>query len=213
LSRLFGNKKPQVPQPPSTPTAQASTKTLDTFASRFFSLKSSSNNKQAVAAATSVSATTTPTIPKCEQRGGQSLFEKQGSMHSSSSASSSSLNHHADAADLHVPNSVLIFENRPSNLPAKSAQEELKHRHEYEKMIEAAKRKEQREKELKMKKHHQQMRKEDFMANSLRAWNTEILPNWNDQYAFVKKNDFYINSAANFGFFNKISRKIIEKIT
>lgn len=41
--------------------------------------------------------------------------------------------------------------------------------------------KELKEKELKMKNYQQQMRKEDFMANSLRVWNTEILPNWNEQ--------------------------------
>ena len=31
-----------------------------------------------------------------------------------------------------------------------------------------------------MKKHEQQMKKEDFMANSLKLWNTEILVNWNE---------------------------------
>ncbi len=55
------------------------------------------------------------------------------------------------------PNSVLIFENRPSNLPAKSQQEALKHRQEYERMVEAAKRKEQREKEIRVKKQEQQV--------------------------------------------------------
>ena len=45
------------------------------------------------------------------------------------------------SADLQVPSSVLIFENRPSNLPAKSHQEALKHKQEYEKMVEIAKKK------------------------------------------------------------------------
>lgn len=34
---------------------------------------------------------------------------------------------------------------------------------------------------MKLKKYQQQIRKEDFMANSLKIWNTEILPNWNEQ--------------------------------
>jgi hypothetical protein len=45
------------------------------------------------------------------------------------------------ASDFQLPSSVLIFENRPSNLPAKSQQEALKHKQEYEKMIEIAKKK------------------------------------------------------------------------
>ena len=32
----------------------------------------------------------------------------------------------------------------------------------------------------KLKKQEQQMRKEDFMANSLHVWNNEILPKWNE---------------------------------
>ena len=38
--------------------------------------------------------------------------------------------------------------------------------------------KEQKEKEMKIKKSEQQSKKEDFMANSLKIWNTEILTNW-----------------------------------
>ena len=32
-----------------------------------------------------------------------------------------------------------------------------------------------------MRKYQQQMKKEDFMANSLKEWNNEILTNWNEQ--------------------------------
>jgi len=63
-------------------------------------------------------------------------------------------------------------------LPAKSQQEALKHKMEYEKMVEAAKRKELKEHQVKFKKYEQQIKKEDFMTNSLRIWNTEILTNW-----------------------------------
>jgi hypothetical protein len=44
-------------------------------------------------------------------------------------------------SNLQVPSSVLIFENRPSNLPAKSHHEAIKHKQEYEKMVEIAKKK------------------------------------------------------------------------
>jgi hypothetical protein len=81
-------------------------------------------------------------------------------------------------SETNVPNSVLIFENRPSNLPAKSEEEASKHRQEYEKMVANAKKKELKETQLKMKKCEQQLKKEDFMANSLKVWNTEIIPNW-----------------------------------
>ena len=40
---------------------------------------------------------------------------------------------------------------------------------------------EQKENQTKLKKYEQQMKKEDFMANSLKIWNNEILTNWNDQ--------------------------------
>lgn len=100
---------------------------------------------------------------------------------SSSMKSNPSSNNLATDLLLLAPNSAqLIFENRPSNLPAKSQQELAKHRQEYEKMIESARKKEQREKELKVKKYQQQMRKEDFMANSLKIWNSEILVNWSE---------------------------------
>lgn len=81
-------------------------------------------------------------------------------------------------SELNTPSSVLILENRPSNLPAKSQHEAEKHKHEYEKMIEQAKKKEAKEKQLKLKKFEQQQKKEDFMANSLRLWNTQIITNW-----------------------------------
>lgn len=41
--------------------------------------------------------------------------------------------------------------------------------------------KEQKEKELKLKKQQQLTKKEDFMANSLRIWNVEIIPHWEEQ--------------------------------
>jgi len=40
---------------------------------------------------------------------------------------------------------------------------------------------EKKENQTKLKKYEQQMKKEDFMANSLKIWNNEILKNWNEQ--------------------------------
>ncbi len=37
-----------------------------------------------------------------------------------------------------------------------------------------------KEKEVKLKKYEQQLKKEDFLANSLHVWNNEILKNWNE---------------------------------
>lgn len=45
------------------------------------------------------------------------------------------------SSDYAMPSTVLILENRPSNLPAKSSEEALKHMKEYEKMVESAKKK------------------------------------------------------------------------
>jgi hypothetical protein len=203
---LFGNKKQQEkhPLPPTTSISSNSiqqtptnnTKTFDFITSKFFSLKSIKskidNSSQFV---------NSQNINKSKT---QPIIEKQPSLYSSSSSSSTSLNNNnyniidqdttsiktnnssnnlviISELELQVPASQLIFENRPSNLPAKSQQEELKHRQEYEKMIEQAKRKEQKEKEAKLKKYQQQVKKEEFMTNSLRVWNNEILPNWNEQ--------------------------------
>jgi len=93
-----------------------------------------------------------------------------------------------------VPSSVLILENRPSNLPAKSHEEAEKHKHEYEKMIEQAKKKEAKEKQLKLKRFEQQQKKEDFMANSLRLWNTEIIPNWDKMKNDKRTQDLWWHS-------------------
>ncbi len=33
---------------------------------------------------------------------------------------------------------------------------------------------------MRLKKYQQQLKKEDFMANSLKVWSNEILANWNE---------------------------------
>jgi hypothetical protein len=43
--------------------------------------------------------------------------------------------------DIVASSSALILHNRPSSLPAKSPDEDQKHRHEYQQMVEAARKK------------------------------------------------------------------------
>lgn len=48
-------------------------------------------------------------------------------------------------------------------------------------MVEMAKKKEQKEKEINFRKQKQLIKKEDFMTNSLKVWNNEIIPYWEEQ--------------------------------
>uniref|UniRef100_T1JH67 Rab-GAP TBC domain-containing protein n=1 Tax=Strigamia maritima TaxID=126957 RepID=T1JH67_STRMM len=73
---------------------------------------------------------------------------------------------------------ALILENRPINLPAKSLEEEQKHRHQYEQMIEAVKKKELKEAKLRKRLHEQQLKNEELIVQASKIWNIEILPNW-----------------------------------
>lgn len=73
---------------------------------------------------------------------------------------------------------ALILENRPLNLPAKAPEEELKHRLEYEQMVEDAKRRELKEVKLKKKHLQQQLKHEERLSLASKIWNVEILNNW-----------------------------------
>ena len=108
-------------QPQEQQQIEIKTKSQNTF-SAFFNRFTSNKNKKTVN-------TTSTTITTTNNRifgGAFKLFQ------SSSSSNQSSTD---------VPSSVLILENRPSNLPAKSTEEALKHKQEYEKMVEIAKKK------------------------------------------------------------------------
>lgn len=73
---------------------------------------------------------------------------------------------------------ALIFENRPSHLPPKSAKEEQKHRQQYEEMIAFAKRKELKDKENEKKKLKQRQKLEDQLSNTVKTWKEDVIPNW-----------------------------------
>lgn len=73
---------------------------------------------------------------------------------------------------------ALIFENRPSNLPAKSASEERKHRKQYEAMVAEAKKKELKDMMLQEKKLRDKCKQEDGIVSAASLWTNDILPNW-----------------------------------
>ncbi|XP_005090343.1 TBC1 domain family member 12 [Aplysia californica] len=86
---------------------------------------------------------------------------------------------------------ALILENRPTNLPCKSPEEAEKHRQQYEEMIEAAKRKEQKDIKMKKKQLQQQRKLEDQLMSAARLWNSDILPNWDAMRNTKKARDLW----------------------
>ncbi|KAG8435244.1 hypothetical protein GDO86_013263 [Hymenochirus boettgeri] len=73
---------------------------------------------------------------------------------------------------------ALILEDRPSNLPAKSVHETLRHRQEYDEMVAEAKKREVKEAQKRKKLMKERHRQEENIASAMVIWNTEILPNW-----------------------------------
>nr|XP_006630427.1 PREDICTED: TBC1 domain family member 12 isoform X1 [Lepisosteus oculatus] len=73
---------------------------------------------------------------------------------------------------------ALILEDRPANLPAKSAVEAQRHRQEYDEMVAEAKKREMKEAQKKKKIMKERYKQEEIIANAMVIWNTEILPNW-----------------------------------
>lgn len=86
---------------------------------------------------------------------------------------------------------ALILENRPMNLPTKDPEEAERHRQEYESMIEAAKKKEQKDMKLKRKQQMQQIKQEDQLLAATKKWTNEILPNWDTAKAMKKTRDLW----------------------
>ncbi|XP_062592371.1 TBC1 domain family member 12-like [Saccostrea cucullata] len=86
---------------------------------------------------------------------------------------------------------ALILENRPQNLPTKDPEEAERHRLQYEAMIEAAKKKEQRDIKLKKKLQQQQLKQEDQMLQLSKRWASEILPNWESMKSSKRTRDMW----------------------
>ncbi|KAJ8008063.1 hypothetical protein DPEC_G00100880 [Dallia pectoralis] len=73
---------------------------------------------------------------------------------------------------------ALILEDRPSNLPAKPAEEAQKHRQQYEEMVAQSKKRELKEAQKKRKQLEDRCKLEERIGNAAQTWNQEILPNW-----------------------------------
>nr|XP_002742357.2 PREDICTED: TBC1 domain family member 14-like [Saccoglossus kowalevskii] len=88
---------------------------------------------------------------------------------------------------------ALILENRPQNLPAKSPEEEQKHKQQYQEMIACAKKKEIRDAKQNLKKMAEQVKYEDNVATNLLTWNSELLPHWENVKHSKKTRDIWWN--------------------
>ncbi|KHN75498.1 TBC1 domain family member 14 [Toxocara canis] len=101
-----------------------------------------------------------------------------------STYSGSSWRFFSDKRPMKDPNVVstmgLILETRPSNLPAKSEEEEAKHRAQYLELIEQARKKEAREAKERKRAAELQRRLEDQAAAACRQWSETILPKWEE---------------------------------
>ncbi|XP_021375994.1 TBC1 domain family member 14-like isoform X2 [Mizuhopecten yessoensis] len=86
---------------------------------------------------------------------------------------------------------ALILENRPMNLPTKDPEEAERHRQQYETMIEAAKKKEQRDIKMKRKQQIQQIKQEDQLLAAAKKWSNEILPNWDSAKTTKKTRELW----------------------
>uniref|UniRef100_H3DMW5 Rab-GAP TBC domain-containing protein n=1 Tax=Tetraodon nigroviridis TaxID=99883 RepID=H3DMW5_TETNG len=73
---------------------------------------------------------------------------------------------------------ALILEDRPANLPAKSVEETLRHKMEYEEMVAGAKRREVKEAQRKKRQMKERHRREESISSAMVVWNAEILPHW-----------------------------------
>ncbi|XP_058045445.1 TBC1 domain family member 12 isoform X2 [Ahaetulla prasina] len=73
---------------------------------------------------------------------------------------------------------ALILEDRPSNLPAKSTEEALRHRQEYDEMVAEAKKREIKEAHRRKKIMKERFKQEENIASAMVIWVNEILPNW-----------------------------------
>ncbi|XP_037302783.1 TBC1 domain family member 12-like, partial [Manduca sexta] len=67
---------------------------------------------------------------------------------------------------------------RPSNLPAKCTEEALRHKAEHARMVEAARRRVEREVAARHAKLQESLRQEERLARHAREWTQTILPDW-----------------------------------
>ncbi|XP_056633611.1 TBC1 domain family member 12-like isoform X1 [Diorhabda sublineata] len=87
--------------------------------------------------------------------------------------------------------SALIQHERPSNLPAKSQEEDQRHKDEYKAILVAVKKKEAQTTAAKHKQQKQQLKIEERQAASTRHFIQNVLPNWNTMCSHRKTLDLW----------------------
>eukprot|EP00794_Sanderia_malayensis_P005458 gene5458-6141_t len=96
-------------------------------------------------------------------------------------------------ASVATSTTALILENRPANLPPKSAKEEQHHKQLYEEMLKGAKKKEIKDLHKEIKKTKQQYQQENEIMSSLRIWKEEVVVNWDSMKNTRKVKDLWWN--------------------
>ncbi|XP_046968515.1 TBC1 domain family member 12-like [Vanessa cardui] len=82
--------------------------------------------------------------------------------------------------DLVASSIALIQHDRPSNLPAKCTEEALRHKAEHARMVEAARRRVEREAAARHARLQESIRMEERLARHAREWTQTILPDWHN---------------------------------
>jgi len=85
------------------------------------------------------------------------------------------------------PGTHLIMEPRPPGLPAKSTQEEARHRTQHNILIDQVKRREQTESRERARRLADQKRQEDDLSSLTSYWSNTVLPNWDSGVSNTKK--------------------------
>ncbi|XP_056222531.1 TBC1 domain family member 12-like isoform X3 [Seriola aureovittata] len=86
---------------------------------------------------------------------------------------------------------ALILEDRPPNLPAKSAEETQRHRQQYEQMVAGAKRRELKEAQRRQQQMKERFRQEEEISNATMVWNQHILPHWESMRSSRRAQDLW----------------------
>lgn len=86
---------------------------------------------------------------------------------------------------------ALILEDRPPNLPAKSAEETQRHRQQYEDMVAEAKRMELKEAQRRQQQKEERFRQEEEISNTSLVWNQHILPRWDAMRSSRRARDLW----------------------
>ncbi|KAG7218019.1 hypothetical protein INR49_020682 [Caranx melampygus] len=86
---------------------------------------------------------------------------------------------------------ALILEDRPPNLPAKSAEETQRHRQQYEQMVAEAKRRELKESQRRQQQMKEKVRQEEEISNATLVWNQFILPHWDSMKSSRRAQDLW----------------------